>query len=132
MNLGRLRARTLRERIGLLLLPVLAFRLLVPAGFMPQFGDGLAVSMQMCHGDARSSVVVRLTGDMGGTHGQPQAAHDAPCVFAASAGAALPTVVIAPLVGTVRPEFTAAPRISAPAPRTPHRPQAPRAPPSLV
>jgi hypothetical protein len=133
MNLGQLRARSLRERLVLLLLPLLAFRLLVPEGFMPSFGDGLEISMQMCHGDAKSSVVVRLTG--GGTDGAPaapDASHEAPCVFAAASGAALQATIVVPLPGATSPDPVPAPRVAAPAPRTPHRPQSPRAPPSLV
>jgi hypothetical protein len=132
MNLGRLRTRALRQRLVLLLLPLLAFRVLVPDGFMPSFGDGLEVSMQMCHGDAKSSVVVRLTGGTDEAPGVPQASHEAPCVFAATAGAALQATIVLPLPGATSPDFIAAPRAAAPSPRTPHRPQSPRAPPSLV
>ena len=132
MNLGRLRARELREWVILLLLPVLAFRLLVPAGFMPSFGDGLAVSMQMCHGDAKSSVVMRLTGGAHEAPGGPAANHDAPCVFAASAAVAPPASIAVPLAGAAPPEPPQLPRVAAPSLSTPHRPQSPRAPPSFV
>lgn len=132
MNLGGLRARKVREWVILLLLPLLSVRLLVPAGFMPSFGAGLDVSMQMCHGDAKSSIVVRLTG---GTHDAPnerQANHDAPCVFAATAAVAPPACAMAPLAGATPPVTFSAPRIEAPDTTAPHRPQSPRAPPSHV
>jgi len=83
MNLGRLRARTLRERVILLLLPVLAFRLLFPAGFMPRFGDGLELSMQMCHGDAGSSAIIHALETPPATPDDGRGQHEAPCVFAA-------------------------------------------------
>ncbi len=60
MGPGRLRNRLFRERVVLLLLPVLAFRMLFPAGFMPRFGDDLELTMQMCHGDGKSSVIMSM------------------------------------------------------------------------
>ena len=47
MNLGRFRARVTREWVILLLLPALAFRLLVPEGFMPAFGDGAELTPEV-------------------------------------------------------------------------------------
>jgi hypothetical protein len=131
MNLRRLRKRTTREWVYLLLLPALAFRLLVPAGFMPTAGDGLAVTMQMCHGDAKSSVVIRLTGADEAPAGQ-HARHDAPCVFAASAAVAPPAVAVVQLPTAAGPDSIAVARAQAPAARTLHHPQSPRAPPTPV
>jgi len=132
MYLGRLRARKLREQVILLLLPLLAFRVLVPEGFMPRFGAGHTVSMQMCHGDAQSAAAMRLLHDQPaapapGNH--DSARHDAPCVFAASAGAAP-----APLLPTLpdaapTPEAMPLPALVIPAPRVTHRTQSARAPP---
>ena len=131
MNLGRLRARATREWVALLLLPALAFRLLVPAGFMPAVGDDLAVTMQMCHGDAKSSVVVRLTTDEDAP-AAPQARHEAPCVFAASATVAPPSLPALPQLSTATPEARPLPERPAPASRPLHHPQSPRAPPMHV
>jgi hypothetical protein len=59
MSLGRLRACVIREWVLLLLLPALALRLLVPEGFMPAFGSDAVLTMQMCHGDGKSSVMAK-------------------------------------------------------------------------
>jgi hypothetical protein len=131
MSLRRLRARGTREWVYLLLLPALAFRLLVPAGFMPAVGEGLAVTMQMCHGDAKSSIVVRLTTD-GHAPTAPQADHDAPCVFAASATVAPPTLDALPQLASATPEAIPLSGRRAPAARPLHHPQSPRAPPMQV
>jgi hypothetical protein len=131
MNLRRLRARATREWVYLLLLPALAFRLLVPAGFMPTVGDDLAVTMQMCHGDAKSSAVIRLTGADEAPAGQ-HARHDAPCVFAASAAVAPPAFAVVPLPPEAGPDSIAVAREQAPVARPLHHPQSPRAPPTPV
>ena len=131
MSLRRLRARKTREWVCLLLLPALAFRLLVPAGFMPTAGEGFSVTMQMCHGDAKSSVVVRLTGPGEAPAGQ-HASHDAPCVFAASATVAPPSLAVAPLAPAAAPQSVPAPQPRLPATRSLHHPQSPRAPPTVV
>lgn len=131
MSLGRLRARATREWVYLLLLPALAFRLLVPAGFMPAVGDGLAVTMQMCHGDAKSSIVVRLTG-ADDAPAAPHATHDAPCVFAASATVAPPTLAALPQLSSAPLEAIPVPALPGPVARPLHHPQSPRAPPMHV
>ena len=131
MNLGRLRARKPREWVVLLLLPALALRLLVPDGFMPAAGDGVTVTMQMCHGDARSAAVIRLAGH-GEEPGEPSAMHDSPCVFAASAAVAPPSVALVPVVATAPPESAPVVVAAHPAARRPHCPQSPRAPPHNV
>jgi hypothetical protein len=132
MDLGRLRTRKLREQVILLLLPLLAFRLLVPDGFMPRFGADHTVTMQMCHGDAQSAATMRLL------HDQPApmapgnddgARHDAPCVFAASAGAApAPFLPLLPNAAPT-PDAVLLPALITPAPRFTHRTQSARAPP---
>jgi|APFre7841882724_1041349.scaffolds.fasta_scaffold17778_4 hypothetical protein len=133
MKLDRLRARVTREWVILLLLPALAFRLLVPEGFMPAFGDGAELTMQMCHGDGKSSVIVRLTQDGGEAPDDPQAGHSAPCVFAAAATIAPPAADFAVQDFITRLEHLQAPHAVIAAPVRPlHRPQSPRAPPSLV
>ena len=131
MNLGRLRARDAREWVVLLLLPALAWRLLVPAGFMPAAGDGVALTMQMCHGDAQSSIVIRLAGK-GETPDHHGARHDSPCAFAASAALAPPAVAAVPLAAVVPAEFRQPSRPAAPAIRALRHPHSPRAPPVTV
>lgn len=132
MHLGRLRARTLRRQVILLLLPVLAFRLLFPAGFMPRFGDDLGLSMQMCHGDAQSSAVMRLLADRRAAPGDDERRHDAPCAFAAVAAFAPPEPPPAGIDLAIHETSQPRPVAPAPALRLFHRPQAPRAPPLTV
>lgn len=129
MNLGRLRARSLRERVILLLLPVLAFRLLFPAGFMPRFGDDLELSMQMCHGDAQSAAIIHVLEEAPGGAGIGGGQHEAPCVFAMLGAVA--TGELPPAAPAAVPHAGELPLPARPAPgiRVAHRPQAPRAPP---
>ena len=131
MNAGWLRGRGCRGWVARLLFPALALRLLVPAGFMPSASDGVGLTMQMCHGDAQSSVVIRLNHGENppGHRGAP---HDAPCVFAASAATAPPPMAVVPLEAAALQEPVSPPRESGPVLRNPHRLQAPRAPPSMV
>ena len=123
--------RRVRAWVALLLAPALALRLLVPEGFMAGTGDGATLTMQMCHGDARSSAVIRLTQD-------PQAPadhggnHEAPCVFAATASTAPPPLAAIPLETAPVPPARPTVRATAPAYRNTHRTQSPRAPPSRV
>jgi len=132
MNLGRLRTRQLRERVILLLLPVLAFRLLFPAGFMPRFGDDLELSMQMCHGDPQSSAVIRVLEEAPAAPGSGDERHDAPCVFATLGS--LATVELPTTAPAAAPHdaFLPLPATPAPALRFTHRSQSPRAPPLTV
>ena len=131
MNLRRLGARATREWVCLLLLPALAFRLLVPAGFMPTVGEDFAVTMQMCHGDPQSSLVVRLTANENAP-ATPQASHDAPCVFAASTTVAPPTLPALPRLSSATPDAVPLPDRPAPAARPLHHPQSPHAQPMHV
>jgi len=131
MNLGRLRARTLRERVILLLLPALAFRLLFPAGFMPRFGDDLELSMQMCHGDARSSALIQALEEPPAAPGHGDGRHEAPCVFATLGAFAAPEPPAAAPDVVLPSDFTP-PSNPAPQLRVIHRTQAARAPPLMV
>jgi hypothetical protein len=131
MNLGRLRARKAREWVVLLLLPALAWRLLVPAGFMPAAGDSGTLTMQMCHGDAQSSMVIRLAGQ-GETPGDRSAPHDSPCAFAATATVAPPAIPAGPVAAVLPTGFALPPRPVTAAVRTLHHPHSPRAPPVNV
>ena len=132
MNARWLRGRHCRGWVALLLFPALALRLLVPAGFMPSAGEGAALTMQMCHGDAQSSVVIRLSHGEQRPPGDRRAPHDAPCVFAATAATAPPPVAVVPLDGMALPEPVSPPRESEPVLRDSHRLQSPRAPPMMV
>jgi hypothetical protein len=122
--------RRVRGWVALLLAPALALRLFVPAGFMAASADG-ALSMQMCHGDARSAIVIRTTqgGEVPAPHGGD---HQAPCVFAATAAAAPPPLAAIVLAGAPVPQAPESARIAAPFLRSIHRTQSPRAPPSMV
>ena len=132
MHLGRLRADRLRGRVILLLMPLVVFRLLVPDGFMPRFGADHTVSMQMCHGDVQSAAAMRLLRDQPAfpapdNHGA--ASHDAPCAFAASAGAAPVPLLPALPDAAATPDALPLPALVTPAPRVTHRIQSARAPP---
>jgi hypothetical protein len=129
MTLGRLRARSFREQVILLLLPVLAFRLLFPAGFMPRFGDDLELSMQMCHGDAQSAAVMRVLDDGPAAPDSEGDGHGAPCVFAAIGAFAAPEPPSSGIAVVAHDPIEPAPLERAPALPLPHRPQSPRAPP---
>lgn len=131
MNLERLRANKPREWVVLLLLPALAWRLLVPDGFMPAAGDGFALTMQMCHGDAQSSIVIRLAGN-GEAPGDHSAPHDSLCTFAASATVAPPAVAAGPVAAVLPAEFWLPSRSVTAAIRPLHHPHSPRAPPVNV
>jgi hypothetical protein len=132
MNLGRLRARSFRERVVLLLLPVLAFRLLFPAGFMPRFGDDLELSMQMCHGDAQSSAIIRALGTPPAAPDDGRGPHEAPCIFATLGAFAAVDPPPAVLAATAHSDPLRLPVMPAPALRLTHRSQSPRAPPLPV
>jgi hypothetical protein len=116
--------------VGLLLLPALAARLLVPPGFMPGTGADGAPTMQMCHGAGPLPGAAQpATSDDGHTP-RDRVHHEAPCVFAA-AGSTAPPPVAAIVYGTPQ-----APDAGPPTPelfivqRALHRAQAARAPPT--
>lgn len=125
-----LRDRKTRLLVGLLLVPALALRVLVPQGFMPGTGAGNAPTMQMCHGAGPLPTATHpVPGSDDPAPGQGRH-HEAPCVFAA-AGSSAPPPAPALVVET--------PRVDAIAPSTPdfvfvqkalHRAQAARAPPA--
>jgi hypothetical protein len=132
MHLGSLRARKLRGWVALLLLPALAVRVLVPEGFMPRFGADLEISMQMCHGDSRSSAVMRvLQGEAPAPAGEDGQQHSA-CAFAATSAAAPPEPALDSFQTALQPDAEALPTQAAPAHAPHHRPQTPRAPPTVI
>jgi len=126
--------RSHRILLALLVVPGLLIRAAVPAGFMPATGLGAALTMAMCSGQAAHSVVVQPDGspapaDPG--QGSPRH-HEAPCVFAATAGGAPPPLVTALIAGpTLHPDI-ARREFAAPVTSPAVRAHAPRAPPALV
>jgi hypothetical protein len=124
-----LQRRKTRLLVGLLLLPALAARLMVPQGFMPGTGADDAPTMQMCHGAGPMPAATHPMpsgDDPAPDKGQH---HEAPCVFAA-AGTTAPPPVAAVVLGAAQ-----APELGLPEPefvfvqRTTHRTQSARAPP---
>ena len=130
-----MRARWLQRRntrllVGLLLLPALAARLMVPQGFMPGTGADDAPTMQMCHGAGPMPTATHprpAGGEPAPTQGEH---HEAPCVFAA-AGTTAP-----PPIATVVLGAAPAPDLALQQPEVPfvqraiHRTQSARAPPA--
>jgi hypothetical protein len=89
--------RTTHLLVGLVVLPALLCRLLVPPGFMLGTGTHSALTMQMCHG---AGPLPAPAGE-DGSGGQPR--HDSPCVFAAAATVAPPSVELTLLGGEAEP-----------------------------
>jgi hypothetical protein len=132
MQANGLRNRKTRLLVGLLLVPALALRVLVPQGFMPGTGAGDAPTMQMCHGSGPLPAATQPLPDGDDpAPGQGQH-HEAPCVFAATGSAAPPPVVALALDapqasddGPLAPEPVFAQKSQ-------HRAQAARAPPARL
>jgi hypothetical protein len=131
-SLQKLRAR--RTLLALLLLPGLLIRAAVPAGFMPATGQGAALTMAMCSGQAAHSVVTHPDGIPVPADPDPLSPqqHEAPCVFAATASGAPPPLVTALVAAPTPPTDIASPAFAAPIARPAIRAHAPRAPPALV
>lgn len=132
MQAAWFRRRKIRLLVGLLLLPALAARVLVPQGFMPGTGADDAPTMQMCHGAGPLPTATQpVPGGDSPAPGQGQH-HEAPCVFAASGSAAPPPAATVAL-DTPQAHDTATPvtgRVFAQ--KALHRAQAARAPPSTL
>jgi hypothetical protein len=130
MHIRCIQNRSTRLLVGLLLVPALALRVLVPPGFMPGTGAGDAPTMQMCHGAGPLPASTQpVPGGDDPAPGQGQH-HEAPCVFAAAGSAAPPPDVALALdaphaddVGALTPEFIVVHKAL-------HRAQAARAPPA--
>ena len=134
MNRSLQALRSHRMLLALLLLPGLLIRAAVPAGFMPAVGQGAVLTMAMCSGQAAQSVVVHPEGSpVPADPGQrsPQH-HEAPCVFAATAGGPPPPLAAALVAAPTLPADNAHPVFAAPIARPAIRAHAPRAPPALV
>ena len=132
MRVRWIQKRSIRLLVGLLLLPGLALRVMVPPGFMPGTGADDAPTLQMCHGAGPlpESTQPMPAGDdpAPGQGGH----HEAPCVFAATGSVAPPPVLSVALVaphavdqGPPTPELTISQRSL-------HRDQAARAPPPAI
>jgi hypothetical protein len=130
MNVGWVRKPSTRLLAGLILLPALAFRVMVPPGFMPGTGAGDGPTMQMCHGAGPLPKATRPAPSEDGPAPDQGPHHEAPCVFAAAGSAAPPSIESAALAAIQAvdadrslPEFTFVQRAR-------HRSQAARAPPA--
>ena len=116
----------------LLLLPVLVLRLFIPAGFMPRFGEDFTLSVEMCHGDSLSSIIIDTLEDTPLVPDDGTGTHQTPCAFAVLGSFAAPGLLHA-AIDTIPHDLTAPVRIiRTPALRPTHRMQASRAPPLLV
>jgi hypothetical protein len=128
---------TLRSRrllLALLVLPGFLIRAAVPPGFMPAVGQGAALTMAMCSGHAARSVVVDLDDGAAPADQETPSSkhHEAPCVFAATAGAApLPLLAALAAVSTSQADVVS-PVLTGPVIRQAIRANAPRAPPALA
>lgn len=122
--------RSARILLALLVLPGLLIRATVPPGFMPVASRGTALTMAMCPGHA-SQPDVQQAGPAPVDDGQPQQKHhQAPCVFAATAGGTVPMFIAAVDFLPLLQQEIASPRIVAPAARQISRAHAPRGPPA--
>lgn len=130
VRLRCIRDRSTRLLVGLLLVPALALRMLVPPGFMPGTSAHDAPTMQMCHGAGPVPAATQpVPGEVPPAQGKGQH-HESPCVFAAAGFAAPPPIAAltlhAPQLGddvAPAPEFAFVEK-------TQHRAQAARAPPA--
>lgn len=122
----------MRILLALLVLPGLFIRATVPTGFMPVASGGTALTMAMCPGHASQPEVIE-PGPAPADDGQPQQKHhQAPCVFAATAGGAAPMFIAAAVDLPMLPREIFLPRSVAPAARQITRAHAPRGPPAFV
>jgi hypothetical protein len=132
VHLRRSQGRKTRLLVGLLLLPALAFRVLIPPGFMPGTGSDDAPTMQMCHGAGPLPTVGESNRSSDGQAPNGHTQHEAPCVFAAvGSSAPPPPVALAICVLQVADAVSAAPAIVV-VQKTLHRAQAARAPPAAI
>ena len=132
MNRCLHKLRSVRLLLALLVLPGLVIRATVPPGFMPVASRGAALTMAMCPGHA-SQPGAPESGPAPVDDGQPQQKHhQAPCVFAATAGGAVPVFIAAAVFLPVLPQRVVLPRIVTPAARQISRAHSPRGPPAFV
>jgi hypothetical protein len=114
------------------LLPLLVLRLLIPVGFMPM-ADAGGLSIALCPGEGpRPPAMTHLQHlHHGGHHGDTSGGgeHHAPCLFAASAGAALAPAFLALALADVPAAGCAAPHTAIRSTPSICRAQSARAPP---
>jgi len=129
MQASWLRTRKSRLLVGLLLLPALVARFLVPQGFMPGTGAGDAPTMQMCHGAGPlpTSRQSEPAGD--GEAPDQRTHHEPPCVFAAAGTSAPPPVTPVVLGAFHAPDVEPLAPEQVVVQRAVHRAQSARAPP---
>jgi hypothetical protein len=125
-----LRDRKTRLLVGLLLVPALALRVLVPQGFMPGTGAGDAPTMQMCHGAGPLPASTQPLPDGSDPSPSQGQHHESPCVFAAAGSAAPPPVVALALQAPHVDDVDAATPAFIVVHKALHRAQAARAPPA--
>jgi hypothetical protein len=132
MQVGWFHRRKTHLLVGLLLMPALALRVLVPPGFMPGTTGGDAPTMQMCHGAGPLPASTQPIPDGDEPSPSQGAHHEAPCVFAAAGTAAPPPITV------LVPGASPAADVGLPTPhfvlvrKTHHRTQAARAPPAVL
>lgn len=132
MNRCLHKLRSVRLLLALLVLPGLVIRATVPPGFMPVASRGAALTMAMCPGHA-SQPAVQQSGPAPVEDGQPQQKHhQAPCVFAATAGGTAPMFISAVAFLPIPQQEIFLPRVFAPAARQISRAHSPRGPPAFV
>jgi hypothetical protein len=128
--LSPLRNERTRLIVGLLLVPALALRVLVPPGFMPGMGADDAPTMQMCHG--AGPLPAPASPLPAGQDPAPDQGkhHESPCAFAAAGSSAPPPAAAVPMSTASAAEVGPATSILVFVPRSFHRAQAARAPPA--
>ena len=132
MHVRWFQKRTTRLLVGLILLPALASRVLVPPGFMPGTGADDAPTLQMCHGAGPLPASTQPIPAGDDPAPDPGPHHEAPCVFAAAGSAAPPPVVSVALVAPQAHDATPPPPEFTFFQRALHRSQAARAPPAGI
>lgn len=130
--LVRLRRRNVRDTAIAWVLAALAFRALVPAGFMFGSGEGHTLTVELCHGAGSALTVVHYGDDGRPLEPRPDSRPEGQCPFAATALLAPPPVIpVAAAIHVARDEQTASPDLPQ-LPQEPSRLPGARAPPFLT
>jgi hypothetical protein len=101
---------------------------------MPVAGRNATLTMAMCPGHAlQTSAPANVGTPNPARHGQPvKKAHEAPCIYAATAGGAPPLTFAAAVLVATSQDALVLPPVVAPVARQIPRAHPPRAPPALV